>query len=182
VSTPTDATGRAAELRLAFDRGFAQPIEIDGVVKAELLAIRVGDQACAIRLGEIAGLFVDKKITPIPGSAPALLGVAGFRGAVMPVFNLQILLARSTATRPRWLAIAAGASVGLAFDAFEGQMRVSPDAIVRRPPDAQTPSYTREFVRMPARICPVIDLPSILGAIKTQKAEPNPNLAPSEER
>lgn len=182
MSAATHATGRAVELRSAFDRGFAQPIELGATLNTELLAIRVGAEPCAVRLSEIAGLFVDKKITRVPGSAPALLGIAGFRGVIMPVFNLQSLLARSTAATPRWLVIAAGAPVALAFDAFEGQLRLSPDAILPRPPGAQALSYAREFVRTPLHICPVIHLPSILGAIKAEKPEQKRNLAPKEER
>jgi purine-binding chemotaxis protein CheW len=177
-SRGTGATGRAVELRLAFDRGFAQPVERDAAANTDLLAIRVGAETCAVRLREIAGLFVDKKITPIPGSAPALLGVAGFRGAIMPVFNLQSLLARSSAATPRWLVIAASTPVALAFDAFEGQMRLSPDAILPRPPGAPVQSYAREFVRMPAQLCPVIDLPLILDAIKAQKSPQQSNAKP----
>lgn len=178
MNVATSATGRAAELRLAFDGGFAQPIEFDATVKIDLLAIRIGAETCAIRLREIAGLFVDKSVTRIPGSALALLGIAGFRGAILPVFNLQSLLARSTAATPRWLVIAAAAPVALAFDAFEGQMRVSPDAILPRPSGAQTLSYAREFVQTSARIYPVIHLPWILDAIKTQR----PDVTPREER
>ena len=106
MSAATRLTGRAAELRSAFDGGFAEPIVLDATVKADLLAIRVGAEACALRLNEISGLLVDKKITRVPGGAPALLGIAGFRGAIMPVFNLQSLLGRSTAATPRWLVIA----------------------------------------------------------------------------
>jgi chemotaxis signal transduction protein len=178
LNVAASTAGRAAELRLAFDRGFAQPIETDATVKTDLLAIRVGAETCAFRLREIAGLFVDKSITRIPGSAPALLGIAGFRGAITPVFNLQSLFGRSTTATPRWLVIAAGAPVALAFDAFDGQMRVSPDAILPRPPGAQTLSYAREFVRTKARVYPVIDLPWILDAIKTQR----PDIKPREER
>src|SRR5438105_10269949 len=101
--------GRAAELRLAFDRGFGEPFEFDTTVRTDLLAIRVGAEACAIRVGEIAGLFVDRKITKVPGGDPALLGIAGFRGIILPVFSLQRLLARSGAAPPRWLVIAAAA-------------------------------------------------------------------------
>jgi chemotaxis signal transduction protein len=178
VNVAAPPAGRAAELRLAFDRGFAQPIELDATVKTDLLAIRVGAETCAIRLREIAGLFVDKSITRIPGSAPALLGIAGFRGAILPVFDLQSLLGRSTAATPRWLVVAAGAPVALAFDAFEGQMRLSPDAILPRPPGAQTLGYAREFVRTEALVYPVIHLSWILDAIKTQR----PGMTPREER
>jgi chemotaxis signal transduction protein len=175
---PTRISERAAELRSAFDHGFAQPIHFETMVQHDLLAIRVGAEACAIRLTEIAGLLVDKKITRVPGSDAALLGIAGLRGAIMPVFSLQSLMGHPAAAKPRWLVIAAGAPVALAFDAFEGRMRVSPDAILPRPSGMQTRSYAREFVRTPAQARSVIHLPSILGAIKMQE----PGAVPREER
>ena len=83
---------RVAALRAGFDRGFAEPARPDLIVREGLLAIRVGQQAWAIRLSEIAGLFVDKRITPVPGGHAALLGIAGFRGAILPVYDLAIVL------------------------------------------------------------------------------------------
>ncbi len=71
-------TERAAELRSAFDRGFAAPLRVDTAAKQELLAIRVGAEPYVVRLSEISGLFADKKITRVPGGAAALLGIAGF--------------------------------------------------------------------------------------------------------
>jgi purine-binding chemotaxis protein CheW len=162
--------GRAAELRLAFDRAFAEPVRLDTALREDLLAVRVDTQAFAIRLSEIAGLFADKKITPVPGSHAALCGVAGFRGAIVPVYDLQIILGHSrvagTAT-PRWLVIAAAAPVGLAFAAFEGQLRIARDAIVPQPPRAETRSYAREFVGARNFVGPILHLPSVLEAIKT---------------
>ena len=73
---------RAAELRADFDRGFADAGARRCRAKHDLLAIRVGTEPCAMRLSEIAGLFADRKITRVPGSKAALLGIAGFRGAM----------------------------------------------------------------------------------------------------
>jgi chemotaxis signal transduction protein len=158
---------RAAELRLAFDRVFAEPIRLDTTAKEDLLAIRIGTQAFAIRLSEITGLFADRKIVPVPGSHAALRGIAGFRGTLVPVYDLQALLGHSTAQSSRWLVIAAAAPVALAFEAFEGQLRVSRDAILPQPSGPESGGYTREFVRTQNFVGPIMHLPSVLDSIKT---------------
>jgi chemotaxis signal transduction protein len=174
----SSATARAAEMRLAFDRGFADPVRFDTTATESLLAIRAGAQACAIRLSEVTGLFADKKITRVPGSVAALLGIAGFRGAIVPVYSLQLLLGQSGdpagARTPRWLVIAASAPVALAFEAFEGQLRVLPDAILPRQSRPEMKSYAREFVQTQTVVRPIMHLPSVLDAIKTPKAEAAP--------
>jgi chemotaxis signal transduction protein len=178
----SSAIARAAEMRLAFDRAFADPARLDTTAAESLLAIRIGAQACAIRLSEITGLFVDKKITRVPGSGLALLGIAGFRGAIVPVYALQTLVGqsgdRSGSRTPRWLVIAAAAPVALAFEAFEGQLRVLPDLILPRQLRPEMKSYARAFVQTQNLVRPILHLPSVLGAIQT----PRPEAAPNEER
>jgi chemotaxis signal transduction protein len=158
--------GRAAELRLAFDQTYAEPAHLDRALTEDLLAIRMGTQAFAIRLSEISGLFADKKITPVPGGHAALRGIAGFRGVIVPVYDLQSLLGGSCASASRWLVIAAAARVALAFETLERQLRVSRDAILPQPASARTHSYAREFVQTQDFVGPVMHLPSLLDAIK----------------
>jgi chemotaxis signal transduction protein len=165
--TLSGITTRAAELRLAFDAAFAEPIRLDTTLKEDLLAVRVGTQAFAIRLSEISGLFADKKITPVPGGHAALRGIAGFRGAIVPVYDLQILLGHSGTSTPRWLVIATAAPVALAFETFEGQLRVSRDAILPQASRRNVRSYAREFVGTQNFVGPIMHLPSLLDAIKT---------------
>jgi purine-binding chemotaxis protein CheW len=160
-------TERAAELRRDFDRGFADPPPAKNAAKEELLAIRLGAQGFAIRLSEIAGLFADKKITPVPGATAALLGIAAFRGSIVPVYDLRSLLAQSRSQTPRWLVIAAAAPVALAFEAFDGQLRVSPESITPQQSNAQAHNYTRDFVQTENILRPIIHLSSVLEAIKT---------------
>ena len=173
MSTELSATGRAAEMRLAFDRGFADPIRFDTAATESLLAIRVGTQACAIRLSEITGLFADRRITRVPGGGAALLGIAGFRGAIVPVYSLQALLGQTADASgprgPRWLVIAVAAPVALAFEAFEGQLRVLPDAILPRQSRPEMKSYAEEFVQTQTIVRPIMHLASILGAIKAPR-------------
>lgn len=179
---PSSAAARAADMRLAFDRGFADPVRHETTAAESLLAIRVGAQPCAIRLSEITGLFAEKRITRVPGSGAALLGIAGFRGAIVPVYSLRTLLGQSgdpsDAQTPRWLVIAAAAPIALAFDAFDGQLHVLPDAILPRQSRPEMKSYARDFVRTQHLIRPIMHLPSVLAAIKTAR----PEAAPHEER
>jgi chemotaxis signal transduction protein len=162
--------GRASELRREFARSFTAPLRFDSTVSQDLLGIRAGDQRYAVRLSEIAGLHAAKKITSIPGAQSALRGISGFRGAILPVFDLQVLLGYAPADAPRWLMVAAAAPIGLAFPDFDGQLRVSPDQIVPQPSPVTTPGHTRELVRSPGFIAPVLQVAAILEAINASRS------------
>jgi purine-binding chemotaxis protein CheW len=166
-------TERAAELRREFDRAFAEPVRIEQAAKEDLLGIRVGGLACALRLSEIGGLFVDRKMTRVPGSDAALRGIVGFRGALLPVYDLATLLGRTAPETPRWLVIAAGAPVAFAFDAFERQLRVSRDEILSHTAHAGLLGYAREIARTQTFIGPILHLPSVLEAISASRAGPS---------
>jgi purine-binding chemotaxis protein CheW len=176
--TRSRLAGRAAELRLAFDRGFAEPVRLDLAVKESLLAIRSGPQAWAVRLSQIAGLYAGKKITRLPTRRAALLGIAGFRGAIMPVYDLGMLLGQANGAvggevggeARRWLLIAAEAPVALAFDAFDGHLLVSPDAILPDDSGEGRGAHVHGFVRAQDVVRPIVHLPGILAAIRTLEA------------
>jgi chemotaxis signal transduction protein len=167
-------SGRAAELRFAFDRGFAEPIRRDNVATTALLAIRLADERCALRLAEIAGLSADKVITRVPTNDSALIGVAGFRGTIVPVYSLLALLGYSPTQAPRWLAIAAGAPVALAFEVLEGLLNVAPDTILPAPMRGDTRSCVRDFVQTQNFSGPILHIPSLLDAIKARRGEALP--------
>jgi purine-binding chemotaxis protein CheW len=157
---------RAAALRRDFDQTFAEPIGAQGLDDEELLAIRVGHDPFVIRLTEIAGLFADKHITRVPGPLSDLLGLAGFRGAVVPVYDLRLLLGCSNITRPRWSVLTAGTScVGLAFDALDGHLRLPRGSLASdlAGPAANRP--VREVARLGNVARPVIHIPSLVSSI-----------------
>jgi chemotaxis signal transduction protein len=165
IDSPLRLAERAAELRSDFDRSFAVPLRADVVQKLDLLAIRVGPEFCALRLSDVAGLFADRKITPVPGNNAGLLGIAGFRGQVLPVYSLPILLGHSGAQTPRWLVIAAAAPVAFAFDTFEGHLRASSGAILPQQTDVKNRAYAREFLRTADVVRSVLHLPSVIAAL-----------------
>lgn len=160
---------RAAKLRTDFDRSFSAPLRADVGVKIDLLAIRVGSESCAVRLSDVTGLFADRAVTRIPGNNAALLGIAGFRGAVVPVYYLQTLLGYAGAQIPRWLVTAATSPIALAFDAFEGHLRVPADAILPQQTHTKVRNYAREFIRGADVIRSVLHLPSVIGALGTMQ-------------
>lgn len=168
---PSRLADRSQELRLAFDRSFAAPAHLDTTPRENLLAIRAGSQVLALRLSEVGGLFADKKITRIPGRVATLLGIAGFRGVILPVYDLGMLLGQAKAKASRWLVIAAAVPIALAFEAFDGHLRISKDAIF--PEGAgERAGHVRDCVRMEGVVRPILSLPSVLDTIKAQSAQP----------
>jgi purine-binding chemotaxis protein CheW len=182
-----DSVRAAAErLRQEFDRAFAQPLGAVEEAWDTLLAIRVREDPFALRLSEIAGLFVDRPVTPIPTPFPDLLGVTGFRGTVIPVFDLGALLGYPAAAAPRWLTLSAGASpVALAFDGFEGTQRIvdAPEQDIPRSGSDGAGRHVRGVAHAGGgRPRPVVDIPSILDAIDHRSAHRGPNGGAASER
>ena len=126
-----------------------------------------GAQAYAIRLSEIAGLHADKKITRVPGSHAALRGIAGFRGAMLPVYDLHVLLGH---LQRRDAALAGDR----ASRAGRARLRGVRGPLARVAGRDRCPSrrartcrgYARELVRTQNFIGPILHLPSVLDAIK----------------
>jgi purine-binding chemotaxis protein CheW len=168
---PSRQTTRAEELRLAFDRAFAEPPSIDTALKENLLAIRLETAAYALRLSDIGGVFSDKKVTRVPASTTALLGIASFRGTVMPVYNLHLLLGFPTSPAVRWLVTMSGAPIALAFDKFEGHLRIPRDAIAPQGAGDGIRHHIREFIRTAGDIRPIVDLASVIATIRTQVSQ-----------
>jgi chemotaxis signal transduction protein len=170
--------GRAEELRRAFDRSFADAPRVDtDATYVDLLAIRVGGDGYALRLAEVAGLFVDRVVSPLPTSVPELRGLAGFRASLVPVYDLAALLGYPTADAPRWLVSMAGVvTVALAFDRFDAHVRVAHGALAVA--DAGARGHVREVARTSDGVRAVLHLPSVLEAINARA----PDVARPKER
>ncbi len=169
---------RAAALRREFDQGFALPPHAEALATEDFLAVRIGVEACALRLSEVAGLYADRKITPVPGGGPAQLGIAGFRGTILPVYSLQALLGRPSPELPRWLVVAAGAPLALGFEAFQGHLRVAREAVLTQQ-SAERRFHARQHIRAQSLVRPVIELASVLEALDFRRPE---TTIPEEER
>jgi chemotaxis signal transduction protein len=160
--------GRAEALRLAFDRSFTEQASRDAAVIENLLTLSLASEPYALRLSEISGLFLDRRITPVPGGAVGLLGIAGFRGSIVPVYDLAVLLGLAASESPRWLVMAAAAPVALAFDAFDGHVQIQAQAIRPREGAEKSKSPVGEFVSAGDKVRGLVRLPTVLDAIRAQ--------------
>ncbi len=160
---------RAAELRNAFDRARAAPFALTTVEQTEnLLAIRVSGDRYAIRVSEISGLTADRKIISFPSPIAELLGVAGIRGTLAPVYSLAALLGYGVGAEPiRWLALCgAEESVALAFSEFEGYVRVPLIQVYAAEQEDVARIHVEHVVRAPEMVRAVISIPHIREAIQ----------------
>jgi purine-binding chemotaxis protein CheW len=162
----TDVKDRLAGLRADFDRSFTEPARQHDADHAELLAIRAGHRPYALRLSQASGVHCDRPITPLPGPQAALLGVAGFTGAIVPVYDLAALLGHAVPDRPRWLVLAAGTPhLALAFHGLDGHVQVAAALIVDEPAEAGRRDVLRGMVPLPGGTRPIVDLPSARAVV-----------------
>lgn len=162
------ATNSVAELRRAFDHSFAEAPLADAAPLEDLLEIRVGATPYALRITEISGLFADRTITPLPTTVPELLGITSFQGSVLPVYDLGAILGYPMEEKPRWLAIAAGMPLGLAFARFERHVRIRRDAIVAQNRRDNPVRHVREMFQIQERPRSIVSVASVLEAITSR--------------
>jgi chemotaxis signal transduction protein len=116
-----------SSLRKAFDASFASrpqpPPPHQGMV-----ALTAGGQPCLLPLSDVAGLHAHRRIVPMPGAAPGLLGLAGLRGRLLAVYSLAALLSAPDGSAD-WLVVCGDGTLGLAFERFEGYFPLDPDSV-----------------------------------------------------
>jgi chemotaxis signal transduction protein len=165
-------TDRAAALRREFDESFARPLAGAAPRCDHVLAIQVAGRPYAIRLEEVAGLHTGWTVLPVPGPDADLLGVAGLRGVLVPVFDLASLLGLAGSERPRWTALATGPTpVAFAFDALDGHLQVPPD---QAPADRRAGGYVGGVVRVAGRAWTVLSLADLIAAVRARRTAGSP--------
>ena len=161
----------AAALRRLFDSSFAEAASSMTEPLEDLLAIRVGADPYALRLSELAGLYVDLGIVPVPSPVVQLLGIVSLRGKMAPVYDLAALLHYPPAASPRWMILTdASQPVGLAFESFEAHLQVSKASLAdgedRPERDGAARQHVRGVVRAADALRPLIHVASVVKLIK----------------
>jgi len=154
-------------LKRDFDRTFAEPMRRHSPQTLDLLRIRLGSDPWAVPLTDVAGLFSGKRVTPVPGRTPALLGVAGFRGNLAAVYDLPALIGLAPLPEPRWLLVAEERRVAFAFGALDGHLRVEAASILPLGPEGGN-AWTRGFIEDGALRRPILHLPALLARLTSQ--------------
>jgi purine-binding chemotaxis protein CheW len=164
--TDTPITDLAATLRKAFDTSFADVPRPEAGQRENLLAIRVGGNPFALRLEELAGLSTGWKIAALPTPVSGLLGIAGFRGALVPVYDLRNLFGYPAQEAPHWLALVGEeALTALAFDGFDGYLRVLPETVTRHGGE-HSAALLKGLVQVGDMARPIVHLPSVIDTLK----------------
>jgi chemotaxis signal transduction protein len=174
MKAPADAFERAAELRERFDRAFASPPPQPPAETEELLLVRVGGDPYAIRLREIAGLIARRTIVPIPSAAPGMLGLAGIRGEIVPVFGLSSILGYPPEAEPPGWLLACGSKEPIAFGVteFEGNLRLASSCV--RDEARVARGYSSQIADSGTVARPIIDLPLVVAAIRERFGHDRP--------
>lgn len=162
---PSAAT--AIELRQSFDQTFEREPHRADERFVDILAIRVAGARYALRLSQLSGLHVDRRIVPLASPILELLGMAGFRGNIVPVYSLPMLLGYSAVESSRWLALfGKDEMVGLAFDSFDGHLRIPEERVAGGQAVECTSRHVHEVTEIEGTIRPIIDLISLYEGIK----------------
>ncbi len=165
VTVDTPQTSRTLlDLRREFDLAFAALPRTETLEFENLVAIRVGSAPYAVRLSAITDLLTNKRITALPNAPPELLGIAGFRGEIFPVYDLRALLGQPVNGNPRWM-ILAGRMLAFVFDGVDGCIRVPQNTIL--PAGEAAARHIREVVHTDT-IRPIVSFSSIQESILEQ--------------
>jgi purine-binding chemotaxis protein CheW len=161
---------KAAELRQAFDRSFALPPPQASPEVEDLLTIRVAGDPYAIRLREIAGMVAGRRVVPVPAVTLDLLGLAGIRGGLVPVFGLASILGYGPAPgSPRWMLLCgAEEPIALAFSDFEGYLRLPKSSLHPDENLRATRQYVNQVASTEAGARAVISIPLVVATIRNR--------------
>ncbi len=131
MNGPSSLSMGTQALHDAFDASFARRVEDREEGWMDFLAIQSAGTAYALQVDQLASLETARRVQPLPGGRPGLMGLAGVRGRLVPVFALGALLGHPEgAQETRWLAVVGREDpLGFAFPQFEGYLRVSPEAL-----------------------------------------------------
>jgi purine-binding chemotaxis protein CheW len=170
MSATPPADGQAAELRRAFDQSFAAPPQQDSQETEDLLTIRVDGHPYAIRLREFDGVVAGRKVVPVPSVTHDLLGLAGVRGGIVPVFCLSSVLGyRSAPGSPRWLILCGGDDpLALALSSLEGYVRLPRSSLHSDQGLRSARAFADQVASMDGGFRPVLSIPLIVAAIRNR--------------
>lgn len=160
----------ANDLRQAFDHSFALPPRALAAEVDDLLSIHLAGERYAVRLRDIAMMVASRAVVPVPSAVPALLGLVGIRGRVVPVFSLAAILGHEHATgAPRWLVVCgAEEPIAFGFSHFEGYVRLARSSVHSDENPQAARQYVHQMARTDTGMLAVINIPLVVATIRNR--------------
>src|SRR5262249_8375175 len=120
------------------------------------------------RASEISGLIAGRKIAGLPSPVPELLGIAGVRGVLVPVYSLAALLGNGGENdEPRWLALCGTEDcIALAFGDFESYLRIPRADIYGAEQSKTARSHITHVARGTDTVRAVVSIPLVRATIQ----------------
>jgi len=162
----------ALQLRAEFDQSFTLAPAEPATDEREFVIVKAGGTSFALPVTGLSGIERQKVIVPVPSKLPALLGLAGVRNGIVPVFSLakvlgivdsglreEELIALIKVTDTDGSNISAEQLVGLAFDEVVQFARVSGLQIFAGSSSQDT---TLEYEE---QLHTIVDLPTLIAQL-----------------
>ncbi len=161
------------KIAASFDSGFAHAFAGTRRETLNYLACRVGTESLAISLSDLSGLQRRAKIVPLRSTVSGLLGVAGLRSRLMPVYRTSVLLGIPVAGQPeKWIAVCGSEQpIGLALDEFEGYLQADPSARSPRAERDGACAHLRELLVCAGQTRPIIQISTLLQMIRDRSGD-----------
>ena len=156
----------AEQLREAFDQSFTRAVTSDATRWLDFLQIRLDGRVHVLALDEVSCLQPLSWVTPIPGPLPALMGVIGHKGDIVPVYDLRIVLGYAPTLVPRWMVISRHFNLALAFDAFDKHVRYTDRAVARPTGGVAASDHIQMHLQVESQNWPVVGLASVGNSIQ----------------
>jgi hypothetical protein len=164
---------RLLEMRGTFDAAFGLPRAARATDIEQAVIIEVGAHMVACRIGQITRFEADRKIVPLAGPT-GLVGIAGIRGRLIPVYNLAVVLGASATGATRWLALCGGHDmIGLGFERIDRFVHARGQDVCALP-EAGPAAHMREQLRVGTASYNILDVASVLTAIKSRSSGEGP--------
>jgi chemotaxis signal transduction protein len=166
-SVDAELTHRLAELRGNFDREFALPPRSTSVQTIGFLAIRLGAEPYAIRTAELIEVQVAPKLVALPGARREMVGLAGIRGRLVPVYDLAALVSHDEPEAKSWLAICGtDQPLGLTFDEVLGYIQAAPGDLYPTAEGERSGGHVPEVLRQDGATRMVVSISSIFATLR----------------
>lgn len=162
----SDATHEHVEaLRRAFDESYALPLKEEGLAQVKVLTVMVAGRPVVLRLDALRGVHHRRRIVPVRGGFPEVIGLSGLNGEIVPVYDTAQLLGIGTGSRHwQWWALAKHPEpVGFAFERLEGYAAL-PETAFTHATDGAEP-FVDAYVNGPQGLLRVIDLERLVRSI-----------------